>query len=291
MKSVLSISSLNEKEAFSEEIRLEAIDFLESGKILCLPSLHFHINNNEFPLLKEKKLSVKSIKYNLKDNKIWGVSKEDMDTIEIARNLIKRYTIFCLLLIDNLLPSYQTSLIVGNASLRPIKAEGRKQSKRQDDTRLHIDAFPSRPMHGKRLLRVFTNINQENLPRVWNVGEPFEKIAKEFLPKIRPPLPLSAKILQALKITKTKRTLYDHYMLKLHDSMKLSDKYQINSPKEVLNLPAGCIWVCYSDIIPHAVLSGSGLLEQTFYIPVEGMKFPEKSPLRILEKLTSKNLV
>jgi len=38
---------------------------------------------------------------------------------------------------------------------------------------LHIDAFPSRPMHGRRILRFFANVAPD-APRHWRVGEPFE---------------------------------------------------------------------------------------------------------------------
>ena len=55
---------------------------------------------------------------------------------------------------------------------------------RKDDSRLHVDAFPSRPNHGERILRVFCNVNP-NEDRVWRVGESFEAVARRFLPRIR----------------------------------------------------------------------------------------------------------
>jgi hypothetical protein len=48
---------------------------------------------------------------------------------------------------------------------------------------LHVDAFPSRPIRGERILRVFTNIHPDSTQaRVWRVGEPFEDIARRYLP-------------------------------------------------------------------------------------------------------------
>lgn len=49
-----------------------------------------------------------------------------------------------------------------------------------------MDAFPSRPNYGKRILRVFANINPEGAPRVWRVGEDFESVARQFLPRAKP---------------------------------------------------------------------------------------------------------
>src|SRR3546814_5569584 len=78
-----------------------------------------------------------------------------------------------------------------------------------------VDAFPSVPNHGNRILRVFSNINPHGKSRIWRLGEPFEEVAKRFLPQIRMPLKATSILLKALNITKSKRTLYDHYMLKM----------------------------------------------------------------------------
>ena len=57
-------------------------------------------------------------------------------------------------LIDAIAPSYRAHLRVAPASLRPTQVESRQQSWRADDRRLHVDAFPSRPNRGERILRV-----------------------------------------------------------------------------------------------------------------------------------------
>src|SRR5438132_315210 len=44
---------------------------------------------------------------------------------------------------------------------------------------MHVDAFPSRPTHGGRILRVFTNINPRE-GRVWETTQGFDTIAKSF---------------------------------------------------------------------------------------------------------------
>jgi hypothetical protein len=41
----------------------------------------------------------------------------------------------------------------------------------------------------------------------------------------------------------------------------------------------------------HAALGGQHLLEQTFHLPVAAMRHPERSPLRILERLYQRPLV
>ena len=99
-------------------------------------------------------------------------------------------------LLGNLVPRYGEHLRRGAVSFRPSKVETRVQSWRADDRRMHVDAFPSRPNRGERLLRVFTNVNLEGVPRVWRVGEPFEDVAQRFLPRVKPYVAWQAKALQ-----------------------------------------------------------------------------------------------
>ena len=88
-----------------------------------------------------------------------------------------------------------------------------------------------------------------------------------------------------LKSTKTLRSAYDHYQLKLHDAMKLDDAYQQSVSKQPVDFPAQSTWIVFTDQVSHAALSGRFLLEQTFYLPVEAMANPELSPARQWEKV------
>ena len=59
------------------------------------------------------------------------------------------------------LPRYAHDWKIDFASFRPIEEHGRKLGVRSRNDLIHIDYFPSRPSHGDRLLRIFTNINPE----------------------------------------------------------------------------------------------------------------------------------
>ena len=289
MTSILKLETTDWHSKFEESLKKDVIEALEDGKVIFFPNLKFEIKENELPLFNQLNLKVKSLKYNLKEDRLWGAKEIQFENE--AREMIKRYALSAVSLVENLFPHYKENMQIFNSSFRPIEAEGRKQSKRHDDTRLHVDSFPSRPVQGKRLLRVFANVNLEGSPRVWNVGEEFETVAEKFLPKISPPSSVIAKLLKFFKLTKTLRTPYDHYMLSLHDSMKLDETYQANAEKENIHFPAGSVWICFSDKVSHAVLSGKSLLEQTILLKPEEMQNPEKSPLKILERLLNKKLV
>jgi len=192
-------------------------------------------------------------------------------------------------LIESLLPRYRGALRVARTSLRPVQVESRAVSWRKDDSRLHVDAFPSRPNHGERILRVFHNPGPA--PRVWRLGEPFEDLAKHFYPEMTPPLPGASWLLQKLGITKLRRSEYDHRMLQLHDRMKADSNYQRHAEQQRVEFPAGSTWICFSDQTAHAAISGQNLLEQTLHLPVSALYEPMRSPLRVLERLAGHALV
>ena len=80
-------------------------------------------------------------------------------------------------------------------------------------------------------------------------------------------------------------------MLGLHDAGKLDAAYQEKAPRVALAFPPGTTWMCFTDAVLHAALAGRCALEQTFYLPVEAMAEPARSPLRVLERLAGRALI
>ena len=208
-----------------------------------------------------------------------------------AKAMVGRFRAQAQALVRGLLPHYAPHLRLAPTSFRPTEVETRAQSWRADDRRLHVDAFPSRPNYGERILRVFANINPHGAPRVWRVGEPFEDVARRFLPKARPYSRLQAKLLNSLHVTKSLRSEYDHLMIQLHDGMKSDLRYQEEAPQVTMPFAAGSAWVCFSDQTPHAVMAGQFMLEQTLHLPAERQYNASSSPLAILTRLAGHPLV
>lgn len=262
---------------------------LETGKVLFGPRLHFELSEQEPSFLSPACLDGKSknVSYRPATGALNGASA-GVDRQALTA-MLRRYYEKSAALLDALCPEYRGKLSPGFTSFRPAEIAGRASSWRKDDTRLHVDAFPSRPLQGLRIMRVFSNVNP-SAPRMWRVGEPFEAVAKTFLPKIARPFPGSACLLHALRVTKERRTAYDHLMLGIHDGMKADENYQRDCPQVSLAIPAGATWACFTDSVSHAAMSGQFAFEQTFYLPVEAMHDPSRSPLRVLERLTGKRL-
>ncbi|WP_296657853.1 Kdo hydroxylase family protein [Paraburkholderia sp.] len=268
------------------------LDAVEQGKVLYFPNLAFALDSSERSLLDPAIADPRRKNISLDPNggALHGVLGEAA-VQSAARALIARYQACARTLVDGLFPEYAGKLRVAPTSLRLHRVETRQTSWRKDDSRLHVDAFPSRPNYGERILRVFTNVNPNGVPRVWRVGEPFEDIARRFLPRIKPQVPGSAWLQHLLHITKSPRSAYDHLMLNLHDGMKADLDYQKASPQESISFPPGSVWVCFSDHASHAVMSGQFMMEQTFFLPAKDMVHPDWAPLGILERLKGKELV
>jgi hypothetical protein len=267
---------------------------LEAGKVLYFPNFGQHgfaPQKEELALFREDIRDPKTRNISLSaGGDLKGVVGDDA-TKALMAGMIGRFRAEAESLLGNLVPRYGEHLRRGATSFRPAVVQNRVQSWRADDRRLHVDAFPSRPNYGERLLRVFTNVNLEGEPRVWRVGEPFEDVARRFLPKVKSYSAWQAKVLNALHVTKSLRSEYDHIMLQLHDAMKSDLDYQKNAPQVTFNFPPGCAWVCFSDQTSHAVMAGQYMMEHTLQLSPMHQYDKDASPLAILTRMRGHALV
>ncbi len=264
---------------------------LEAGKVLHFPRLGFTLLAQEAQLLDPAVLSPKSRNISLDANGVLHGANGETATVQALTAMIGRFREQSQQLIAALLPRYTGHLRLAPTSYRPMQVESRRQSWRADDRRLHVDAFPSRPNCGERILRVFANVNPSGIPRVWRVGEPFETVARRFVPRAKSYSRWQAGALHTLHVTKSLRSEYDHLMLQLHDGMKSDLDYQKTAEQATVPFPAGSVWVCFSDQASHAVMSGQYMLEQTLFLAPEHLYDPQASPLAILSRLTGRPLV
>lgn len=267
------------------------VQALEAGKVLYCPNLGFALNAAEHTLLNPQWLAPKSRNISLGADGVLKGAAGDAATLSALQAMIGRYRQHCQQLLESLFPAYAPHLRYAPTSYRPAQVESRVQSWRADDRRLHVDAFPSRPNRGERILRVFANINPHGQPREWRVGEPFEAVAQQFVPRSKPYVRWQAKALAALTITKSLRSEYDHVMLQLHDGMKGDAYYQNHAQQERVLFPPGSVWVCFSDQTSHAAMAGQFMLEQTVHLPVDQQYQPQASPLGVLQQLTGRSLI
>jgi hypothetical protein len=277
--------------ATSTETGAQALAALEHGDVLFFSHLRFAIERNEEVLFTPSILgSSKNASFDPVTGRVGGTTAMGAD-LGALLSLMRRFSDAALSLVTAVCPAYGSRIERRRASFRPAEIAGRKTTWRKDDTRLHVDSFPASPSGGRRILRVFTNVNPEGRARSWRIGDDFDAVASRFAPELRMPLPGSAALLRLLRITKTTRSPYDALMLQLHDRMKADEDFQARTPQTAVDFPAGSTWMAFTDQVSHAAMAGQYQLEQTFLLPVDAMVEPDRSPLRILERLKGRRLI
>ena len=277
--------------SFPEAVKSRALDALEHGKILFFPNLAFELAENRRCLLSPAMADgrAKNISLDPATGTLRGTQAADRERLQLQA-LMEDFAIAATRLVCDLFPRYAATLERARTSYRPVEIAGRRYSALKDDTLLHVDAFPSTPTRGRRILRFFSNISPLGKPRIWHVGEPFQDFAQKFLPSVGRPVWGVARLLAAVGATRGRRSAYDQLMLRLHNGAKRNISYQQTAPKVEIAFPARTSWLCYTDQVLHAALAGQYALEQTYYLDVESMADPARSPLQKLERMTERQL-
>ncbi|SDZ11046.1 Kdo hydroxylase family protein [Nitrosomonas sp. Nm33] len=287
------------------EVRLKAIEMLEGGGLIYLPKSGFELSGGERALISDtsniltrvpdvedgrptiifdpahgriKKYHFVHVNGKMMRAQIRDTARPDLEAI------MSRYSKWGENVIAQLFPSYQQALDRKRTTYRPIP--------RNSTQSLHIDSSYGYPTQGRSMLRIFTNINPVNRPRIWQIGEPFEPFVRRFLPSVHLSKPSwISSILARLGIIDGAKTKYDQYIATLR-SLGIRDKeYQRTAPRKIMEFPAGSSWIVLTDLVLHGAMGGQHSLDQTFYLPADAMGDPSRSPLRILERLTGEALV
>src|SRR5580700_6914998 len=270
---------------------------LEAGNILFFPQTPFAFPDDDLKFLLSRKQTDasfhKNIAYRPAEDRITGLDKSaagpDVDRL---RTIVAGYSQRSARFLAELLPPYAGKWKLDFASYRPLEEQGRSARLRARNDLPHVDAFPTRPTNGDRILRLFTNINPSQ-NRVWMTSQTFDVIGPQFAKTLGLPRQQSSNFLakalrgiaNAARMPGANRSPYDEFMHGCHNAMKEDAEFQKNCPKQRLEFPPNSTWIVFTDFVSHAVLQGQYALEQTFIISRDAMVHPENSPLRILERL------
>lgn len=275
---------------------------LEGGNILFFPKCPFDFPKEELDFFLSQKqtgsTARKNIAYKPQSNKITNFVKSTPEQEERLLEVMQRYSQRVTDFLSQLLVPYNSKWRLDYASFRPFQEKGRKLRIRARNDLLHVDSFPSRPMHGSRILRFFTNINPTE-KRHWTTTDLFDKLAATFggdhgvpFPKAAHPFfSLSKKIGRKLGLPITLRSPYDIFMLNLHNFLKENEEFQKNCPKDYWEFPPNSCWAVFTDQVSHAATAGQYALEQTIIVPRDALVKAEQSPIAVLEKMTNRSMV
>src|SRR5947209_17347093 len=157
-------------------------DQLERGKVLFFRGIPFDFPQDDRDFLLSQKQTGsrfhKNISYRPTKDILKGVSSDSPDRERLQR-VMQHFSLEVTRFVSRLLAPYAGKLKLDFASFRPLEEEGRDLPLHKRNDLLHVDAFPTRPTRGGRILRVFTNIHPEK-GRVWLAGAPFEPLAEQY---------------------------------------------------------------------------------------------------------------
>ncbi len=271
---------------------------LEEGKILFFSDIPFAISSQDLDFLRQQRQTNtklhKNIAYRPREDRITGTTTAEHGQADILLRIMRSYSQQVSSFLADLLKPYSWQL--DYASFRPLQEKGRTLRTRARNDLLHVDNFPTRPANGNRILRFFTNINPSQ-PRKWIITQPFETLVHRWAGSLALPYPrplcgwekiryLALRRLRAMGFPVAARPPYDEFMLRMHHVMKEDSGFQKDCPKIHLQFPPDSCWMVFTDSVSHAALSGQYALEQTLLVSWNTLVLPEKSPLKILERLS-----
>jgi hypothetical protein len=273
---------------------------LERGNILYFPCTPFEVAEVDREMLRATGLSSsshhKNIAYRPAEDRVTGFDPAAVSDPEKLRAALRLYSERALGFLWKLLPRYMERARIDFASFRPQEEEGRSLPTKKRNDLLHVDAFPTRPTRGDMILRFFTNIHQSK-PRVWMTSDPMGALAPRYASDAglgematQPRGSVKQRILRVFGGVDAKRSAYDRFMLGFHDYLKFNGEYQQSCAKYRFEFPPDSSWMVFTDVVPHAVLSGRYALEQTVIVSRESLAARENAPIEILQSLCGKPL-
>src|ERR1041385_7383220 len=139
---------------YLRELSLE----VERGKILLLQPTPFHPAPEDAEFLRNCRQSSskthKNIAYKPEKGQVSGAAEHDGLRLN---EIMEKYSKGSLDFLTRLFPFYAPQWHVDYASFRPFEEQGRDLPLSKRNDLMHVDAFPTRPTHGGRILRAFTN--------------------------------------------------------------------------------------------------------------------------------------
>ncbi len=299
---MVTLQSQNLQPSRSQEL----CRLLENGEVLYFPRSPSLLPQEDIQfLLEQRQVKAgyrKNIAYKPERHIVSGLAGKSPRDSRRMLEVMSRFTASVTSLLEQLLAPYASSWRLDYASFRPRQEKGRQVKFKARNDLLHVDAFPTRPTYGYRILRFFLNINPAE-SRHWVTAKSFEHLLGTYIGTPEMPLPSGSEIVfhtwrrhltrwaKSLGLPVAAPSRYDEFMLRLHDHLKSNRTFQEAEAQYKLEFLPNSSWMVFTDCVPHAALSGQFALEQTFLIDPNSMLQPEKAPLHLLETASGVNLL
>jgi hypothetical protein len=237
----------------------------------------------------------KNISYDPATEKLRGIRIESPQQAERVKSLLADFSSNASRWLARVLPNYAAGWQRDLTTLRSEEEATRRLRLTARNDLVHVDAFPTRPTNGRRILRCFANINPTE-PRVWVTSEPFSRLLERYGREVGLPtgsgIPwnrrLQDTVVRVFRPDQLRCSAYDAFMRRFHDFLKMNDSFQEHCPKRYWTFIPGSAWLVFSDSVSHAALRGRGAVEQTYFIPPEVLLMPAASPAACLQRASGR---
>lgn len=273
---------------------------LERGELIYFPICPFPLPAEpDRTFLREQRLSPfghKNISLDPATGRVSGAVEQGEAQGQRLADILMKFSQQVSGWLKELLPGYAPGCQLDRATLRSEEEATRQLRHTARNDLLHIDAFPNRPSWGRRILRIFANINLSE-PRVWVTSEPFGALLRRHgeaagLPGKGPGWlgHLGQGMLQLFRPGAVRRSVYDAFMLRFHDYLKLDDAFQERGPKHLWVLAPGSAWMAFTDGCSHCELRGRWALEHSYFIDPDVLVLPDQAPAAQLARRCGESL-
>jgi hypothetical protein len=267
---------------------------LEWGELITFSPCPFALPEGDdrvFLFNQQLHSSKKNISYCPEADSVTGFAYQSDEQEDRLTSIMKNFARDAQAWLSTLLPGYARGWRLDRASYRPEEEATRKLRLTARNDLLHIDAFPSRPTQGYRILRLYVNIHLTE-PRVWATSDTFEKMLAQYGADVGLPNMFTEGwawrfgqgLLSIFQPGSNQRTIYDRFMLRFHHFLKTNDHFQERSPKRFWSFSPGTAWLAFTDSLSYADLRGRFALEHSFFIAPESLVRPDLAPAALLER-------
>jgi hypothetical protein len=260
---------------------------LERGELLFFPICPFPLpQGDDLRFLLEQRLASgflhlrhKNISFDPETGRVSGYRWRSSEQGQRLRGLLAGFSGVATAWLARLLPHYTRGWRLDRATLRTEEEATRPLRLTARNDLLHLDAFPTRPTQGWRILRLFANVHPTD-PRVWVTSETADRLLARYGSAAGLPLTGAAgwgeslrRLFNLLQRTVRRDRPTTRFMHRLHDHLKLNDAFQEKAPK--LLVLSSRIGLAGDDRWPEpAELRGRLRLEHSYFVSPQVLLLP-----------------